>query len=105
MKLFVYGTLKERAKRSGGKPATIKGLIYDLGPFPAVLLGGQELVQGITFDVTDQDLKELDRYEGVPRLYTREKTNATHTDGEQIEVWVYQFAREIDKQPIKSGMW
>jgi len=54
--LFVYGTLKIDTGESfarqfdhvrlDAKPASAKGLLYDLGYFPGVVFGGDEVVHG-----------------------------------------------------------
>lgn len=105
MKLFVYGTLKDRARARGGVDAFIHGNIYDLGPYPAIRLGGNGVVHGLAYEVDEKELRELDRYEGVPTLYTREQTTAVFDDGREELVWVYQFARPLTCEPIKSGIW
>lgn len=107
MKLFVYGTLKGQALRSGGKRATIKGKLYDLGPFPAVMLDGDHTIHGVAFDVTDEQMAGFDRYEGVPHLYTREKTTAD-ISGTSEEVYVYQFASDPSDRGarlLSGGEW
>lgn len=83
----------------------VKGKLYDIGHFPGIKLGDEKEIPGQVAVVSDEKLARLDRYEGVPTLYTREKTKARPLsgDGEAIDVWVYQWAggtetyREIDK--------
>lgn len=104
--LFVYGTLKDQARRSGGVPAKIKADLYDLGPFPCIV-PGEGTVHGIMFTVDEHELVGLDRYEGVPSLYTRELTMAEVGDGVSRPTFVYQFARELPPtaKKIESGAW
>ena len=88
-KLFVYGTL-----RTGkGKPAHIRGILWDLGPFPAVtnIDEVENRIPGEIIDVTDEELKNFDIYEGVPNLYQRMQTETTMDD----EVWVYVWNKSI----------
>lgn len=104
--LFVYGTLK--GNRLGFattfvKNAEIKGNLYDLGPFPAVILGGEGTVKGELHRVEDDRVWQgLDRYEGVPDLYRREVT--TTMCGEDTYVYEYQNAVTAD-QLVEKGEW
>jgi gamma-glutamylcyclotransferase (GGCT)/AIG2-like uncharacterized protein YtfP len=91
-KLFVYGTLKLEAEDTH----EIKARMWDVGQFPCIKLreAHDDLVTGQIIDVTESDLEKLDRYEGVPILYTREKTIA-HKIGDSApgeEVFVYEWA-------------
>ncbi|MCL6548173.1 MAG: gamma-glutamylcyclotransferase [Alicyclobacillus sp.] len=78
--VFVYGTLR---KGQGNRrvmepnlvrelgPGCIRGEMYDLGPFPVVVLGGEGTVVGEWVEVTEQGLAALDRLEGYPHFYDR----------------------------------
>ena len=72
--------------------------MWDVGQFPCIKLGGSEVVTGQLIDVTSRDLEKLDRYEGVPILYTRETTVAykigDNSPGE--EVWIYEWAGKTE---------
>jgi gamma-glutamylcyclotransferase (GGCT)/AIG2-like uncharacterized protein YtfP len=78
--VFVYGTL-----RSGNASAmsvrfpeaklvaaaTVSGSLYDLGPYPGLLLGeSNALVVGEVYEVDDETLNELDEFE-APSFYRR----------------------------------
>jgi gamma-glutamylcyclotransferase (GGCT)/AIG2-like uncharacterized protein YtfP len=91
-KIFVYGTLKAQS------PDThkTKAKMWNVGAFPCVLLSEKGEVSGQVMDVTDAQLRELDAYENVPFLYTREKTKAFSESGYEEDVWVYEWARDID---------
>jgi len=91
-KLFVYGTLKLEEEDTH----EIKARMWNVGQFPCVKLreAHEDTVTGQIIDVTMLDLEKLDRYEGVPILYTREKTIA-HKIGDGSpgeEVFVYEWA-------------
>jgi gamma-glutamylcyclotransferase (GGCT)/AIG2-like uncharacterized protein YtfP len=72
---FVYGTLKTGEVRAGRwphqpqkvEPATTRGVLYDLGPYPALTDGG-DVVLGelwhITLEHMPETLAVLDRIEG-----------------------------------------
>jgi len=95
MRLFVYGTLKRKQEKD---THYVNGSLYNVGYFPALILDGAKLISGQVLNVTDEILRNLDRYEGVPDLYTRERTTAfSLEDGAAEEVWVYQWARGIEE--------
>lgn len=99
--VFVYGTLKqgygnypvmERAEGQLISKAHTDGKkydLYDLGPYPAVVKGKFSII-GELYVV--EDLKPLDRLEGYPRFYNREKTKVWGL-GEHIYdswyAWIY----------------
>ncbi len=116
--VFVYGTLMRAGAnhrvlaRLGGRfvdeartaePRTL----VDLGPYPALLpttAPATTCVIGEVWEVDDSALRELDAFEGVPDLYTRERL-AIVTDSETREAFTYVFARRLPKgaRPIESG--
>ena len=69
--LFTYGTLRsdpppsllDGCERVG--TGTVTGTLYDLGEYPALLLGGDDPVEGTIWRCPTDRLPELDRYEGV----------------------------------------
>lgn len=125
--LFVYGTLCDRVNGDairwrGGTllgEATISGVMYDLGSFPAVVPHPWGHIHGevISYeDYTDADwsdaLRKLDQYEGVPHLYYRDVVEATLLDGTVVTAWVYfytdaTFQRKESKDAsiIPCGDW
>jgi gamma-glutamylcyclotransferase (GGCT)/AIG2-like uncharacterized protein YtfP len=106
--LFVYGTLRpclagaeQRrliARLAVAGPATVPGLLYDLGPYPA-LGTGPGIVHGDLFVIPDQrQLATLDTYEecgGDHPLYRREATEATRPDGSTVAAWAYFYERSL----------
>lgn len=48
-----------------------------------------EKVSGGVFEISDNDLKELDRYEGHPTSYQRKEMKVQDSSNESHEVWVY----------------
>jgi gamma-glutamylcyclotransferase (GGCT)/AIG2-like uncharacterized protein YtfP len=88
--VFVYGTLKNPSKTDD---FVVKGKLFDIGSFPGVVLGDEKEIPGQVAIVNDAKLAALDVYEGVPNLYTRERTTARLVDApfEAIDVWVYQW--------------
>lgn len=106
--LFVYGTLRpclagaEQRQLIAGLtvagPATVPGLLYDLGAYPA-LVTGPGIVHGDLFIVLDErHLAALDAYEecgGNDPLYRREPTLATRSDGSVVAAWAYFYERSL----------
>lgn len=126
LNVFVYGTLKEGRPldrkvfadaRLSVKPATIVGSIYNLGPYPAIKLKGNGVVQGEVHVFHKDNIKEIidtmDRIEGYnskreekSNLYNRRIVTAKTKDGEKMEAYVYEYAREPkDSAKLADGLW
>lgn len=98
MRLFTYGTLRDPhqfARVVGVNPyerrvgeRTLYGYslepVGDLAWYPTIVKG--ERVVGTVYEVTDEDLIRLDRYEGVPTLYYRNLVELS--DGEPAYVYI-----------------
>lgn len=111
--LFVYGTLRPNlatppqqqllAGLAPAGPASIRGLLYDLGPYPALIVG-PGIVHGDLLIVTDgRRLTALDAYEecgGEDPLYERRQTLATLPDGRTICAWAYYYCRPVVDAPL-----
>jgi gamma-glutamylcyclotransferase (GGCT)/AIG2-like uncharacterized protein YtfP len=78
--VFVYGTLlsgepNHRRLRGARLVAAARTepryTLVSLGPYPALIEGGATSVTGEVYDVDDELLGALDRFEGVPTLYRR----------------------------------
>jgi len=105
---FVYGTLKrgevrERcwpAKPIAVEPATVRGALYDLGPYPALAVG-DDIVAGELWQLAPGDmpatLAALDRVEGYAGndddLYRRVIVECQTSDG-STRAWTYMLAGE-----------
>lgn len=95
-KVFVYGTLKSKNRRDN---FYVKGTLFHLGAFPGIKLGDVGNIPGQVVEVSEVDLEDLDRYEGVPHLYVRKRTWAYSRANEDIfpeEVWVYEYNKSTD---------
>jgi gamma-glutamylcyclotransferase (GGCT)/AIG2-like uncharacterized protein YtfP len=119
--LFAYGTLIpgcEPAQMNSicsrlelvGE-ATVRGILYDLGAFPGVV-EGDGIVRGVVLRVPRDAWRAMDAYEGCPipggedGLFRRIPTRATLAGGDDIECWLYVYAREVDAERIVvSGDW
>lgn len=127
--LFVYGTLKQGEINHGLlaphvrsiEPASIRGLLYDTGDFPA-LAEGDDWVHGelITLDPDslDEVMPVIDRLEGcVPghdglSLYHRRMVEASMTNGSTRAAYAYYYNEAHPAlppletlTPVPSGIW
>jgi gamma-glutamylcyclotransferase (GGCT)/AIG2-like uncharacterized protein YtfP len=117
-RIFVYGTLLPglcrhdamQGSRSLGR-GTITGLLYDLGPYPAVVHGGGT-VWGEVFEVDATVLAALDEIEAFypdapadKSEYIREEANVCLVETDTtISAWFYRFNRSIaSKHLIEHG--
>ena len=106
--VFVYGTLKQGEERAEAWPrsprtrqrATTRGILFDLGPYPA-MLPGNDLVGGEFWEITAQDmpvtLQVLDHIEGYNQgganLYER-RVIACHLEtGKTVSAYTYFLAQ------------
>ena len=98
--LFAYGTLgpsdPEAAARGGWAADAVRGRLFDLGPYPALVDADDPdagWVEGHVRAVERRELEgRLDRYEGVNQgLYRR--VQVTTRSGRLA--WVYVFARPL----------
>jgi gamma-glutamylcyclotransferase (GGCT)/AIG2-like uncharacterized protein YtfP len=117
-RIFVYGTLLPglcrhyamQGSRSLGR-GTITGLLYDLGPYPAVVHGAGK-VWGEVFEVDATVLAALDAieafYSDAPAdksEYIREEASVCLVEtNTSISAWFYRFNRSIaGKRLIEHG--
>jgi gamma-glutamylcyclotransferase (GGCT)/AIG2-like uncharacterized protein YtfP len=104
--LFAYGTLMPAdsvaADRDGWRPDAVRGRLFDLGPYPALVdLDDPEAgwVEGFIRPVDIEELEtRLDPWEGVDQgLYRRAET----TTRSSCRVWVYVYNRPLP--PMARG--
>lgn len=128
--VFVYGTLRaagghpmarllaQRASRLG--PATLGGILLDVGPYPAAVPSGEDgdRIVGELFLLDPAraaaTLRELDAYEGCPdtgsdhdpALYVRAREVVHDAEGTARPAWVWWWNRDPGALPrIESGDW
>ena len=97
--LFAYGQLQpdQRPPRSLSRawPDRVRGLLYDLGPYPAAVKIGRVDRQfaGYVLEIDENELQQaLDTYEEVDKgVYLRIRT-VTEAG---FEVWIYEYARPL----------
>jgi gamma-glutamylcyclotransferase (GGCT)/AIG2-like uncharacterized protein YtfP len=111
--VFVYGSLKRGMAAHGQLEgacwrgaATLPGFaLYDLGPFPMAIPCSEPgcAIRGECFAVHAALLEQLDRFEGVPRLYARQ----CHVLANGLKAWVYVGRTEQVRhvQRVADGCW
>lgn len=113
-----YGTLRDPAVRdrlgvagllAQRGPCRIPGRLYDLGRYPALVLGGPGGVEGELFAVLDPGvLPVLDRYEGAvvedrdASLYVRGRVELL---APSVTAWVYSYSGRPPGPLITGGDW
>lgn len=112
--VFTYGTLGSQGDASSlldgcerVGDAAVKGILYDVGEYPALLLteDGQK-VEGEVWRCPADRLRELDDYEGVAEgLFRRSAVRVG-----SAACWVYVagprlWARLVPESRIPSGRW
>lgn len=113
IRVFVYGTLLKGMSRFATLArsqclghASTKGILYDLGPFPAIAEGNND-VYGELYSVTDVKLRELDRIEGYSlqdernSLYIRKGISVTLlNDGSTENAYAYFYNSSLEGHRI-----
>lgn len=129
--VFAYGSLMSTADVEVGRrerqqlaaaarllgPASIGGLLFDVGPYPAAVLTstGRERIFGELWQLPRRCqwlFDVLDRYEGCapdapkPHAYERRKVQVLRQDGGTVTAWIYAWNRPLDIMPrIEGGRW
>jgi gamma-glutamylcyclotransferase (GGCT)/AIG2-like uncharacterized protein YtfP len=106
-RVFVYGTLKRGQSRENCwprkpltvEPATVRGTLYDLGPYPG-LTDGNDLVAGELWQFAAQDmagtLAALDQVEGYRDQDEDEYRRVIlqcAVNQKRLTAWAYHYAR------------
>ncbi len=117
--VFVYGTLRQGEANDINRlqpvprllgMACIRGALYNLGPYPGVILGGEGWVQGEVYAITPELEQQLDVIEEVAPVASGEYTRR-HLDvevaGQTLQCLVYEIhpARVRGCALISGGDW
>jgi gamma-glutamylcyclotransferase (GGCT)/AIG2-like uncharacterized protein YtfP len=96
-RLFVYGALLDAKLRGRvlrreprSEPARLPG--YERGRkryFFVAPRAGASVPGEILSELSPDDFAVLDRYEAVPRLYTRERAQVLNATGLWVSCWIY----------------
>lgn len=87
-------------------PAEVAGKLYDLGAYPAVVVGDEGIVQGELWECPDETVAALDAYEGVgEELFRRVRVKAG-----AAECWIYVAGPRLEpvltpERVIADGIW
>jgi gamma-glutamylcyclotransferase (GGCT)/AIG2-like uncharacterized protein YtfP len=108
-RLFIYGTLLPDlvrppldalvARMTPLGPASVRGRLYDLGPYPGLVLDdAASTVRGELFALPPDPalLASLDDYEGSC-LYRRVEFRANTSTGEAEPCWVYECHADLSR--------
>ncbi|MEW8385896.1 MAG: gamma-glutamylcyclotransferase family protein [Candidatus Thiodiazotropha sp.] len=109
-RVFVYGTLRrnevnhyllEEARYCGTCLTPPRYKMVNLGAYPGVVRSGGTCVEGEVYQVSAQQLADLDRLEGYPHAYCREVI-ATPWG----KAWIYLYRGSLRDRPvIPGGIW
>lgn len=117
--VFVYGTLRQGEindiRRLQPAPlylgaGRIRSTLYDLGPYPGLILGGTDWVRGEVYAITPELEHQLDVIEEVMPVpsgeYVRRQV-AVDLGGQTIDCLVYEIhpGRAQGKPRITAGDW
>ena len=111
--VFVYGTLRNSRVATHN---IYDHVMYDYhGKFPFIVRASTTdaqvvRVKGNVIYVTDDELEQLDKYEGVDKgLYTREEVCAYSIDGnphlDVTDCYVYVATDLLRPKPVTTGDW
>jgi len=117
--VFVYGTLRTGQERDINRlqptaifrgDGKINGILYDLGSYPGVRLGGEQWVQGEVYQITPELEHQLDAIEEVWPQQTGEYVRrfvVVQCAGAALTCLVYEVAEAHTKGKvmIASGDW
>ena len=59
------------------------------------------VVEGILYEIAEEDIERLDRYEGYPYHYYREKVRVRLPNGDTVEATVYIARQEMTAEGLK----
>lgn len=113
--VFIYGTLRRGSPGSMSirfpkskfiAEAKVNGSLYDLGPYPGLLIDeSNSLVTGEVYEVDDDLLNELDEFETTSN-YVRKQVEIS-LGGQRKKCWTYEPNSEFYRleKLITSGDW
>jgi len=113
--VFIYGTLRRGSPGSMSirfpkskfiAEAKVNGWLYDLGPYPGLLLDeSNSLVTGEVYEIDDELLNELDEFEASSN-YVRKQVEVSF-GGQRRKCWTYEPNPEFYRleKLITPGDW
>lgn len=124
--VFVYGTLRRGDVRDITRMhpppqfvgwASVAGTLYDLGPYPGVVLGGAGRVAGEVYVISAELENQLDAIEEVwpqptgeyskQQVWVQVRSSGTALETLELDCLIYEInpARTAGKPVIASGDW
>jgi len=119
MKYFAYGSnmdpdrMKERGVNfSKREHAILEGWRLEFNKvssrnlkegYANIVRDENSIVEGVLYEITDSDLKVLDRYEGYPSHYERIKVVVRMDSGEKVEAVTYIAKPDKVKDGLKPS--
>jgi gamma-glutamylcyclotransferase (GGCT)/AIG2-like uncharacterized protein YtfP len=109
MRVFVYGTLMRDepnhprlagARFVGSAETVAQYTLLDLGPYPALAIGGDCAVRGELFEVEEEELAALDAFEGDEFV----RAEVALRGGGTAQAWLAATTPR-DVRAIRSGDW
>ncbi len=86
-KFVAAATLRDYELNFTGTSLMWGGGVADLSPAKG------KVVEGVLWDIAEADLKELDEYEGYPKIYVRRNVEVEASDGRKMQAFAYFMAR------------
>jgi gamma-glutamylaminecyclotransferase len=111
--LFVYGTLLsgepshellgDGARALGPAKTPPEFYLVDLGPYPALVMGGPTSIVGELYEVSAPTLAAIDVHEQVPILFKR--MQIALDDGTLAEAYMLDADQVRGRRRLRSGDW
>ena len=108
--VFVYGSLRktfgnhrliQESKYLGEHTTEPEYTMISYGGFPAVIKTGDTPIKGEVYEVDEPTFRSLDRLEGFPHFYDRQKIKTPYG-----WAWIYQQYDLDDRMTVvESGDW
>lgn len=114
--VFVYGTLLTGEVNHHiaapylrhVEPGAVCGRLYDFGPYPGLVLEGEERIEGEWFQLDDEALVHLDaleEYYGPGQSNDYERVWVRDALRPEREGWIYVWNDSRGCVPIREGSW
>ena len=110
--MFVYGTLLpgepshgllDGAREIGSAMTPPSYSLIDLGPYPALIVGGSTTVVGVLYEMPAAVLAAIDVHEEVPTLFKRSRIALA--DGQEADTYLLDADQVRGRRRIRSGDW
>ncbi|MFH8086652.1 MAG: gamma-glutamylcyclotransferase family protein [Candidatus Aenigmatarchaeota archaeon] len=119
MKYFAYGSnmnpermRNRRVKFLKREHAILKGykLVFNkistknpMEGYANIIEDDKEVVEGVLYEMKEDELKNLDEFEGYPNHYTRKKVNVILENGQTVEAITYIAKPDKTREGLKPS--